>query len=105
MPPVARSLSLTCGLALAVTGCYSMAHKMNQPSAEQTAQADADATSGCIDGVRRIKGAFCDHPPSPVPGAWIDSFTTSRNSMAQTCRNNPEQMRELDLCLAELKGK
>jgi hypothetical protein len=91
-------------LALAFAGCTSMAHRMNQPSKEQTAQADADASTHCISGVKQIKSSFCDKPPSPVPQAWIDNATSSRNSMAQTCRNNPEQMRELDICLEELKA-
>jgi hypothetical protein len=100
MTHIARILVL-CGL----TGCTALAHKMNQPSAEQTAQADSDATGACLNGTRQIKESFCDHPPTPVPQAWVDNFTSSRNSMAQTCKRNPEQMRELDLCLADLKAK
>lgn len=92
-------------LFLGLAGCTGLAHKMNQPSAEQTAQADADQSSACMSGVRQIEQSFCDHPPKPVPQAWIDSFIASRNAEAPTCKRNPEQMRELDACLADLKAK
>lgn len=105
MTPPGRLIVLTMGLVLAPTGCASLVHRMNQPSPEQTAQADSDATASCINSARQFKGAFCDHPPSPVPQAWIDNATSTRNSLAQTCRKNPEQMHELDLCLAALEGK
>jgi hypothetical protein len=93
------------GVALALVASACLHLPSNKPSAEQQARADADATRACKSGVDQLREAYCDKAPAKVDVTWVDSAKTSRNSMANTCKNNPEQLEVLDTCIAQLETR
>ena len=78
---------------------------MNQPSAEQQAQADANQQQHCVTSAQALWDAFCDHPPKTVIPAYVDNAKSARNSLAPSCKTDPAPLQRLDVCIAELETR
>ena len=90
---------------LLLPACLGAAHRMNQPSAEQQAQADATQQQSCVTSAQMLWDTFCDHPPKTVIPAYVDNAKTARNSLAPTCKVDPAPLKRLDVCIAELETR
>jgi len=103
--PALGRLARSVAVALAISAPACLHLPSNKPTAEQQARADADAARACKNSVMSIREAYCDKAPDHVDRSWVDAAKTNRNSLANTCKNTPEQLDQLDTCIAQLETR
>jgi hypothetical protein len=85
--------------------CFAAAQRLNQPSAEQQAQADASRQRYCEQAASIMWDTYCDHPPKKIIPDYVDGAKGSRNNLARECVNNPAPLHRLDSCISELEAR